>query len=63
MLGIPYGTVEMANDSIRMRRTFVKKYDILGFISECYELLHVNSYICFVSIIHSMEPDFNSSAQ
>ncbi len=21
-----------------------KKYDILGFISECYELLHVSSY-------------------
>ena len=23
-----------------------KKYDILGFISECYELLHVRSYNC-----------------
>lgn len=23
-----------------------KKYDILGFISECYELLHVSSYAC-----------------
>lgn len=23
-----------------------KKYDILGFISECYELLHVSSYSC-----------------
>ncbi len=23
-----------------------KKYDILGFISECYELLHVSSYKC-----------------
>lgn len=23
-----------------------KKYDILGFISECYELLHVSSYNC-----------------
>lgn len=40
-----------------------KKYDILGFISECYELLHVSSYICFVSIIHIMESDFNSNAQ
>lgn len=40
-----------------------KKYDILSFISESYELLHVSSYICFVSIIHIMEPDFNSNAQ
>ena len=24
----------------------LKKYDILGFISECYELLHVSSYAC-----------------
>lgn len=23
-----------------------KKYDILGFISKCYEFLHVNSYNC-----------------
>ena len=23
-----------------------KKYDILSFISECYELLHVSSYAC-----------------
>ena len=23
-----------------------KKYDILGFISECYEFLHENSYNC-----------------
>jgi hypothetical protein len=23
-----------------------KKYDIWGFISECYELLHVSSYAC-----------------
>lgn len=23
-----------------------KKYDILGFIAECYELLHVSSYAC-----------------
>ena len=23
-----------------------KKYDILGFIDECYELLHVSSYAC-----------------
>ena len=23
-----------------------KKYDILGFISECYDLLHVSSYNC-----------------
>ena len=23
-----------------------KKYDLLGFISECYELLHVSSYAC-----------------
>ena len=23
-----------------------KKYDILGYISECYELLHVSSYSC-----------------
>ena len=23
-----------------------KRYDILGFISECYELLHVSSYAC-----------------
>lgn len=23
-----------------------KKYDIFGFISECYELLHVSSYNC-----------------
>ena len=41
----------------------LKKYDILSFISECYELLHVSSYIRFISIIHNLKPDSNSNAQ
>lgn len=28
-----------------------KKYDILGFISECYDSLHLNSYACVVDAI------------
>ncbi len=34
-----------------------KKYDLLGFISECYDLLHVSSYQCALDeieeILHS----------
>lgn len=29
-----------------------KKYDILGFISECYDILHVNGYAC---VLHDIE--------
>lgn len=29
-----------------------KKYDILGFISECYDILHLNSYAC---VLHDVE--------
>lgn len=34
------------NMSSRDCAKLFKKYDILGFISECYELLHVSSYNC-----------------
>lgn len=27
-------------------------YDILGFISECYDILHLNSYAC---VLHDVE--------
>ena len=29
-----------------------KKYDILGLISECYDILHVNGYAC---VLHDVE--------
>ena len=29
-----------------------KKYDILGFISECYDILHFNGYAC---VLHDVE--------
>lgn len=29
-----------------------KKYDILGFISECYDILHLNGYAC---VLHDVE--------
>lgn len=29
-----------------------RKYDILGFISECYDILHLNSYAC---VLHDVE--------
>ncbi|WP_407408039.1 DUF3791 domain-containing protein [Enterocloster sp.] len=29
-----------------------KTYDILGFISECYDILHLNSYSC---VLHDLE--------
>lgn len=29
-----------------------KQYDILGFISECYDILHLNSYDC---ALHDVE--------
>lgn len=29
-----------------------KQYDILGFISECYDILHLNSYDC---VLHDVE--------
>lgn len=31
-----------------------KKYDILGFISECYEILHVSSYNCALEDIETL---------
>lgn len=31
-----------------------KKYDILGFISECYDTLHLNSYSCVVADIETL---------
>ena len=29
-----------------------KKYDVLGFVSECYDILHLNSYSC---VLHDVE--------
>lgn len=29
-----------------------KKYDILGFISDCYDILHLNGYEC---VLHDVE--------
>ncbi len=29
-----------------------QEYDILGFISECYDILHLNSYDC---VVHDVE--------
>lgn len=29
-----------------------QKYDILGFISECYDILHLNGYSC---VLHDVE--------
>ena len=31
-----------------------RKYDILGFISECYDILHLNSYACVVDDIETL---------
>lgn len=31
-----------------------KKYNILGFISECYELLHVSSYACALADVEDI---------
>ncbi|MBQ1413382.1 MAG: DUF3791 domain-containing protein [Clostridia bacterium] len=31
-----------------------RKYDILGFISECYELLHLNSYACVLDDVETI---------
>lgn len=31
-----------------------KKYDILGFISECYDILHLNSYSCVLNDVESL---------
>ncbi len=31
-----------------------KKYDLLGFISDCYELLHVSSYDCAIEDIEDI---------
>lgn len=32
----------------------LKKYNILGFISECYDSLHLNSYACVVDDIKTL---------
>ena len=34
------------NMSAKDCTTLFKQYDIFGYISECYELLHVSSYSC-----------------
>lgn len=31
-----------------------KKYDIYGFISECYDFLHLNSYACALSDVETL---------
>lgn len=31
-----------------------QKYDVLGFISECYDLLHLSSYQCALDDIEEM---------
>ena len=31
-----------------------RKYDLLGFISECYDLLHVSSYQCALDDVESI---------
>lgn len=31
-----------------------KKYDILGFISECYDILHLNSYSCVLNDVETL---------
>ena len=51
MLGISYGSVEVENVTWGLRR-IVQKYDILGFISECYDILHLNGYAC---VLHDVE--------
>ena len=47
---IQYWVFRMAQSKWKMTSKecaeLFKKYDILGFISECYELLHVSSYNC-----------------
>lgn len=47
---IQYWVFRMAQSKWKMTpkecAELFKKYDILGFISECYELLHVSSYNC-----------------
>lgn len=32
-----------------------KKYDILGFIADCYDILHLNSYECAFIILQLLE--------
>lgn len=47
---IQYWVFRMAQSKWKMTpkecAELFKKYDILGFISECYELLHISSYNC-----------------
>lgn len=47
---IQYWVFRMAQSKWKMTpkecAELFKKYDILGFISECYELFHVSSYNC-----------------
>ena len=47
---IQYWVFRMAQSKWKMTpkecAELFKKYDILGFISECYELLYVSSYNC-----------------
>ena len=47
---IQYWVFRMAQSKWKMTpkecAELFKKYDILGFISKCYELLHVSSYNC-----------------
>ena len=31
-----------------------KKYDILGFISECYDILHINGYACVLNDVETL---------
>lgn len=31
-----------------------KKYDILGFISECYDILHLNGYNCVLQDVETL---------
>ena len=31
-----------------------KKYNILGFISDCYDILHLNSYECALNDVETM---------
>ena len=31
-----------------------EKYDLLGFISECYDILHLNSYNCALNDVETL---------
>ena len=31
-----------------------KKYDILGFIADCYDILHLNGYSCVILVFFTM---------